>query len=484
MNVEIKQDAKFKDHSILVIDCDSQCRSEVSSHLLELGFQVLMSESVEQAKELLKNDSVDLVICELRMPNNTGVELVQWIRRIYDTSFLKDRPLPVLIMTGFAHLLQQENLEDLHINECLIKPLDLEEVRNATVVALGLGQYVEPKADLTEEEKLEHEMLTLNEKPYCRVLLSDFTSLPELEMDLYIQLSKDKYVCIAHKGDSLDTVQFERYLDKGVKYLFIKREDFKKVVKFNLKLTKAVAQSPQLDLPKKKQFMLKTGEIIMENAFINGVNQETFEEAKDYICNTVNTLLKEEESFQLLEMLNDHSDYLYAHSLGVSLYSVMIAQAMGWRNGGNLFKLSYGALMHDIGKKDFDVELLLKARSELSFAEKSLLETHPERGKDILEELRNIPSEVVAIAYEHHENTLGQGYPRYLKKNRISPMARIVAVADEFCKFAIKNPSYPGATAQQAMHLVDQYKHKFLDLDVLTALRKVVKPQIEKTKAS
>lgn len=477
----LKENIKFENYSILVVDCDPENRQLVSQHLSSMGFKVLLADNFDSAKDILKNDNVHLVISELRMPQDSGIQLVKWVRRVYDTSFKSYLPLPFLIMTGFTHLLQQEDLDNYHIDGVVIKPIEKEELINAVLVGLKLAK-VETKNEEEEKDEVVIEEgatvpLDIKEREYCRVLLTDFTSKPTLEMDIFIQLSEKHFVQIAKKGDKLNQVQFDRYQKKGIQFLYIKRDDFKKIIDFNLKLTKAVAQSNQIDLQKKKRFMLKTGELIMEHTFVNGINPQTFEDAKEYICNTVNTLMEDDQAFDLLQMLNDHSDYLYAHSLGVSLYSVMIAQAMGWNSGSNLFKLSYGALMHDIGKKDFSPQLILKPKSDLTFKEKAHLDTHPVRGKELLERLRGLPSEVISIAHEHHETVLGDGYPRQLKKNRISPMARIVAVADEFCYVAIKNPDYPGATAQKAMQLLDQYKDKVLDHDVLTALRLVIRSQ-------
>src|SRR5690606_25994723 len=117
-------------------------------------------------------------------------------------------------------------------------------------------------------------------------------------------------------------------------------------------------------------------------------------------------LVKDEQTFDLLSILNSHSDHLYAHSLGVSMYSVMIAKAMDWNSTAALFKLSFGGLMHDIGKKEISPEILNKSRASLSYKERQVLETHPVRGKEIMESLKSAPSEVVAIVYEHHENCL------------------------------------------------------------------------------
>lgn len=470
----------YKNFQILIVDNDASCRGEIADHLLQMGFPVLMTETADKAKEILKNEKVDLVLTEMQMPNESGIELIHWVRRIYDTSFRKHMPQPCILMTGFTHLIKDEDLSDLNLNACISKPINLEELTEEILIALQIKER-EVKG-LSDETAIDD--FTPYEKDYCQVLISDFNVQPALEMDLYIQLTSKKFIRIGKQGERLANVQLRRYQEKGIKHLFIHRSDFQKVVDFNAKLNKAVAASDQLSLEKKQRFLVKTGEVIMENTFVNGISQETFDDAKDYLISSLNTFIKDDETFELLDALNDHGNYLYAHSLGVSIYSVMIAQRLGWSSGGNLLKLSLGALLHDIGKKDFDPELLDKPKSDLTFEEKALLETHPERGKKILEGIKTIPSEVAMIAYEHHENAIGKGYPRRIKKNRISPMARIVNVADEFCYYAIKNPDFPVGDAKKALHMLDRYKHQLVDHDSLMALRLIIKQKDRKKKIS
>ena len=146
---------------------------------------------------------------------------------------------------------------------------------------------------------------------------------------------------------------------------------------------------------------------------------------------------------------------------------------MGWQGNANLFKLGFGALMHDIGKKEFPRELLEKPRSLLTNSEKAVIDLHAIRGKEILEALKAAPSEVVEIAYQHHENELGHGYPRHLPAKSIHPMAKIVAVADEFCYYALKGPNSPEVEPDKAIYLMESYKKDQLDEVAYTALKNI-----------
>lgn len=262
----------------------------------------------------------------------------------------------------------------------------------------------------------------------------------------------------------------QHYKDKGVDKIYIKREDFHRVIAFNVKLSKLVATSKGIDLEKKQRFMANTAKVILENTFVNGIDEKAFDEAKEFLLTSVNLMADDQQTFDLLTMLNSHSDHLYAHSLGVSIYSVMIAQKLGWNTTALLFKLSFGGLMHDIGKKEIDPEILNKSRALLTYAERHIVESHAVRGKEILESLKSAPSEVVAIAYEHHENCLGHGYPRQIDKNTIHPLAKVVAVADEFCNYALTGPNNIGVDMKKALSLMTAFKKDALDPQSYQAL--------------
>lgn len=69
--------------------------------------------------------------------------------------------------------------------------------------------------------------------------------------------------------------------------------------------------------------------------------------------------------------------------------------------------------------------------------ERSIWETHAFRGAQILMGLPEIPSEVIAVALEHHENAIGQGFPRRIRDPKMNPFAKIVALSDLFVDLTI-----------------------------------------------
>ncbi|WP_246723075.1 HD domain-containing phosphohydrolase [Aliikangiella sp. G2MR2-5] len=97
------------------------------------------------------------------------------------------------------------------------------------------------------------------------------------------------------------------------------------------------------------------------------------------------------------------------------------------------------APLHDLGKLSIPDNILLK-KGPLTEDEKSIMQTHSERGKELIDKLlENYGLTGIThvdmlrnIALYHHESMDGKGYPSNLEGESIPIEARIIAVADIF----------------------------------------------------
>lgn len=440
---------------ILLVEDDDLFRATIKRALLKRSFEVFEAPNGKAAKEMMMLQTFDLVISDIQMPHFSGIELLEWIK--------KNAPTPVVLMTGFSQTLETKKADQMGADGFLAKPFkeaDLQEV---------IAQFTEKNgtAPITEVNL---------QKQFCKVTVDEFISEKETEVDIYLRLSDTKFVKIAHKGGKISEDRIRAYKEKGVDFVHIKKEDFPKIVKFNLKVAKVAKLSTEINLVKKVAFMKHAGELILENAFVNGIDVNSFRESKDFLETSMGVLAEDEQLFTILDVLSSHTDFLYAHSLGVSSFSVMIGRELGWTSAPTLFKLAMGGLFHDIGKKEIEKELLEKPRSLLNQKERSFIESHPTRGKEILESLGNIPSEVVAIAYQHHEDIIGQGFPRGLSKNEIHPLAKVVQVANIFCEYAVKcRPDVTPMTGSEAILSMECHYSDILDKEAFKALKRLFK---------
>jgi putative nucleotidyltransferase with HDIG domain len=119
--------------------------------------------------------------------------------------------------------------------------------------------------------------------------------------------------------------------------------------------------------------------------------------------------------------------YTSGHQKRVQQLSCAIARQMGLSDEVILY-LSYGALIHDIGKIYIASDILNKP-GKITDLEYQMLQTHAECGYNVVKEI-DFPEQIPVMVYQHHERLDGSGYPRGLYGDQITIESRILAVAD------------------------------------------------------
>jgi DNA-binding NtrC family response regulator len=125
------------------VDDDPGQRSVLKCFLDSQGFSTLTADSGERALEILRTDTVDMMISDVRMPGISGIEALHQARQAHAT-------LPVLLVTAFAEVRDAVGaMRDGAVNY-LTKPIDLDEllasVRHATGLATHASIRFEDKA--------------------------------------------------------------------------------------------------------------------------------------------------------------------------------------------------------------------------------------------------------------------------------------------------------------------------------------------------
>ena len=83
--------------TILVVDDEEAMRAFLRSTLRRRGFEVPVATDGEEAREIIEQGGIDLIITDLTMPRMGGMELLHWVRA------RRGAP-PVIVMTGYASI--------------------------------------------------------------------------------------------------------------------------------------------------------------------------------------------------------------------------------------------------------------------------------------------------------------------------------------------------------------------------------------------
>ncbi len=142
---------------------------------------------------------------------------------------------------------------------------------------------------------------------------------------------------------------------------------------------------------------------------------------------------EQDHAERLLDMvaaIAAHDSLTAGHSERVQAYSALVGAEMGL-NAQDAAKLSWAALLHDIGKLEVPAEILSKDGRPTD-EEWELLSTHPRAGRELAAPLVDWLGPWINAIDQHHERWDGGGYPYGLSGTRISLGARIVAVVDAY----------------------------------------------------
>ncbi|WP_028546148.1 HD-GYP domain-containing protein [Paenibacillus taiwanensis] len=146
--------------------------------------------------------------------------------------------------------------------------------------------------------------------------------------------------------------------------------------------------------------------------------------------NIIDDISSHEDAMVMLGDIQTADLYVFKHSLNVCVYTTMFGIHHGYAKE-ELKMLAMGALLHDIGKTQLDLQILNKP-GRLSDYEFSHIKSHAELGFRILKNEPNIPLIVAHCAYQHHERLNGSGYPRGIVSEHIHEYAKWIAIADSF----------------------------------------------------
>lgn len=133
------------------------------------------------------------------------------------------------------------------------------------------------------------------------------------------------------------------------------------------------------------------------------------------------------ELFYAIQYLSTPS----ARLLHIAGYVLQIARLTGMSDPAELECMVVGALVHDLGARDVNVDVWGASR-RWTAEERELVHRHPQVGYEALQEANLLAREPLLMAYQHHERADGSGYPVGILLKEIHPWARALAIADRF----------------------------------------------------
>jgi putative nucleotidyltransferase with HDIG domain len=174
----------------------------------------------------------------------------------------------------------------------------------------------------------------------------------------------------------------------------------------------------------------------------------------------------------LAKYLESSDRYTKGHSIRVAHLAEDIAHVLRLSKY-EVENIRTAALLHDIGKTEISMELINKAAS-LTAEEKEIVDTHTEKGAQLLSLVAGVLKEAVPLVLAHHQYYFTE---KQFDSNTIQKIpigAAIIAVADAYDAIVTDRPYRAGKAPWQAYEEIEKNSGKQFHPQVVDALSQVL----------
>ncbi len=129
--------------TILIVEDEAKMRRLLELNLGEDGFSTLSAGDAETGLKLLRENTVDLVVTDLKLPGMNGLEFLQAVKR-------QNAALPVVVMTAFGTVETAVEAMKGGASDYVLKPFSLSEMRMVIRKELDVRDLREENRSLRE----------------------------------------------------------------------------------------------------------------------------------------------------------------------------------------------------------------------------------------------------------------------------------------------------------------------------------------------
>lgn len=463
-----------KAQKILLATGDTDWGKETISKLSSHGFDCQLVREGKECQLTVYKDKFSTVLLDPDLKNHSGVEVLKYLKINYPA-------LRVVLVfpdqkrsDDYNEL--RSNLNRIGVSKTFTRPFHIkfmvEYLNELTPSSTWKQSSGLPALNGEADPKIK-------DKDCTRVDIESFFAGNLAIFDYFIRLKENHFVKIFNRGETIDTTRIRKYAQDGVEYLYFLTKERRNYINYMNEVMKASAASESPDNKVMLSQIKNVSEKFMEEINTRGLKPDLVEESKAISENVFNFIKKSNSLRKIMDDFKTFHPEEYTHAFLVSFFASVICKNLDWVGSRTLEAVTLGAYMHDIGLMKLPPSLRDKDPSTFSNVEMEEYRKHPRMGAEMLSNIPDINHQVVQIVYQHHERLHGGGYPNQLTALKIYPLAKIVALADDFAELLVTKKVCP----LDGIKLFLQDREKLLSFDQ-TVIRALVSGFIrEETKS-
>jgi PAS domain S-box-containing protein len=447
---------------ILLLDDDEVDRMAIGRYIQKenLPYDLETVTSLSEANQKLQNNNYDLALLDYLLPDGKGLDLLQITNDV-----------PVIFVTGSG----DENIAVQALRGGAYDYLIKDPERNYLIVLPAtINNVMERKKaeKALKESEIKHRLLMNSIKTpilalkedmvifYCNDSYAEFVKMP---ME---KLEGKRLTEVFPKIEGSDTYQAYSDVLKTGNTAIVEGKYETRYLSSTIYRTPWGILAVAEDITERKlaqEALVKANEELEMR-----VGQRTTELAQ------ANSELKRSYNDTIMAItaaMDAKDSYTRGHSERVRDIAMSIGDKLELPSD-SLKKLSYAALLHDIGKIGVS-DLLLTKKSGLTKEEYEEVKMHPVIGGKLVAGIELL-KDVAPIIAAHHEHYDGSGYPNGLKGDDIPVEARIIAVADAYEAMISDRPYRKAYNIKDVLRRLDEASGSQLDPLIIAKLKETI----------
>lgn len=143
--------------NILVVEDDKNLQKLMMTVLKQNGYNVLTAKDGIEALKLLETSNVELIICDIMMPNMDGYELTEILRK-------SNYNMPILMATAKDTFDDKKKGFLMGTDDYMVKPIDIDEMLLRVTALLRRSRIINENHLTIGEVELDYNNLSITKK--------------------------------------------------------------------------------------------------------------------------------------------------------------------------------------------------------------------------------------------------------------------------------------------------------------------------------
>ena len=462
---------------VLIVDDERPIRDLIGEILEISDHECTLAGDALAARRLLKQQDFDLVLSDINMPGESGLDFIKYALNAYPE-------MAAIMVTALDDPMIAENAINIGVYDYLVKPFD----RNSVLISV---------ANALLRLKLENDNREYRERLENMVAVRT-AALEESEARfraIFEAAEHVSFIMIGHGEHKATILEFSPGAERTLGYA---RQEVMGHPASMLHLPEEITNAYDLSGP----FIQKEVGFTRESILIHKSgerrpalfttypisNAQGHATASLVVCIDISERKKTEKELEssmlqlkmalegsiqaIARTVETRDPYTAGHQQRVADLATAIAREMNLQEEC-VTGIRMAGVIHDLGKVAIPTGILNKP-GRISKIEFELIKTHAQVGYDILESIE-FPWPIAQMVLQHHERIDGTGYPLGLSEDEILLESKILGVADVVEAISSHRPYRPALGIDKALEEIIKNRGKLYNPEVVDACLRLFK---------